>query len=60
MCGIIGGNLFENEDKLTQGLQSMMHRGTDGNVIRTLMPLTIRDNELDQSLEILSKALKVP
>ena len=33
MCGIIGGNLFENEDKLTQGLQSMMHRGTDGNVI---------------------------
>jgi asparagine synthetase B (glutamine-hydrolysing) len=33
MCGIIGGNLFQDEDKLTQGLQSMMHRGTDGNII---------------------------
>ena len=38
----------------------MITAGTDGNVIRTLMPLTIRDNELDQSLEILSNALKVP
>ena len=38
----------------------MITAGTDGNVIRTLMPLTIRDNELDQSLEILSNALRVP
>ena len=38
----------------------MITAGTYGNVIRTLMPLTIKDNELDQSLEILSNALKVP
>tara|TARA_R110000824_G_scaffold336469_3_gene522969 strand:+ start:280 stop:1977 length:1698 start_codon:yes stop_codon:yes gene_type:complete len=33
MCGILGGNLFDDEDRITKGLQSMMHRGTDGNVI---------------------------
>ena len=35
----------------------MITAGTDGNIIRTLMPLTIKDNELDESLEILSNAL---
>ena len=33
MCGIIGGNNFTDESAVTNGLQSMMHRGTDGNVI---------------------------
>ena len=33
MCGIIGGNNFTDESSVTNGLQSMMHRGTDGNVI---------------------------
>ena len=36
----------------------MITAGTDGNIIRTLMPLTIKDNELNESLEILSYALK--
>ena len=36
----------------------MITAGTSGNVIRTLMPLTIRDGELNQSLNILSAALK--
>ena len=36
----------------------MITAGTHGNVIRTLMPLTIRDGELNQSLNILSSALK--
>ena len=36
----------------------MITAGTHGNVIRTLMPLTIRDGELNQSLNILSAALK--
>ena len=35
----------------------MITAGTEGNIIRTLMPLTIKDNELDESLEILSDAL---
>ena len=35
----------------------MITAGTDGNIIRTLMPLTIGDDELDQSLEILSSAI---
>ena len=38
----------------------MITAGTDGNVIRTLMPLTISTDELEESLYILSKALKVP
>jgi len=36
----------------------MITAGTYGNVIRTLMPLTIGNDELDQSLDILSAALK--
>ena len=35
----------------------MITAGTYGNVIRTLMPLTIGNDELDQSLEILSTAI---
>ena len=35
----------------------MITAGTDGNIIRTLMPLTIGGDELDQSLEILSSAI---
>ena len=35
----------------------MIPAGTDGNIIRTLMPLTIKDDILDQSLDILSKAI---
>ena len=35
----------------------MITAGTEGNIIRTLMPLTIKDHELDESLEILSDAL---
>ena len=35
----------------------MVTAGTDGNIIRTLMPLTIGNDELDQSLEILSSAI---
>ena len=38
----------------------MITAGTYGNVIRTLMPLTIKNDELGQSLEILSNALRVP
>ena len=36
MCGILGGNSFINSDKVDEGLQSLMHRGTDGNVILDL------------------------
>jgi 4-aminobutyrate aminotransferase/(S)-3-amino-2-methylpropionate transaminase len=35
----------------------MITTGTDGNIIRTLMPLTIGNDELNQSLEILSSAI---
>ena len=33
MCGIIGGNSFSSTKRVVKGLHSMMHRGTDGNVI---------------------------
>ena len=33
MCGIIGGNSFKNSNRVVKGLHSIMHRGTDGNVI---------------------------
>ena len=49
--------IFQNAMK--NGLM-MITAGTHGNVIRTLMPLTIKNDELDQSLEILSNALRVP
>ena len=49
--------IFQNAMK--NGLM-MITAGTYGNVIRTLMPLTIKNDELDQSLEILSNALRVP
>ena len=32
--------------------------GTNGNIIRTLMPLTIKEEELTQSIGILSDAIK--
>ena len=35
----------------------MITAGTDGNIIRTLMPLTIKDDILDQSLDILLQAI---
>ena len=35
----------------------MITAGTYGNIIRTLMPLTIKEDELNQSLEILMDAL---
>ena len=35
----------------------MITAGTDGNIIRTLMPLIIKDDELNESLEVLSNAL---
>ena len=35
----------------------MITAGTDGNIIRTLMPLTIEENVLGQSLDILSGAI---
>jgi len=47
------------QNAMKNGLM-MITAGTDGNVIRTLMPLTIKNGDLDQSLEILSNALKVP
>ena len=33
MCGILGGNAFNNLEEMEKGLTSMMHRGTDGNTI---------------------------
>ena len=36
----------------------MITAGTFGNVLRTLMPLTITDNELHQGLDILSDAIQ--
>jgi len=36
----------------------MITAGTYGNVIRTLMPLSIGKSELNQSLKILSDAIK--
>ena len=33
MCGILGGNLFKDSNEVKTGLQSMMHRGSDGNTI---------------------------
>ena len=36
----------------------MITAGTYGNVLRTLMPLTITDNELHQGLDILSDAIQ--
>ena len=33
MCGILGGNSFNNIQEVKTGLASLMHRGTDGNVI---------------------------
>ena len=47
------------QNAMKNGLM-MITAGTYGNVIRTLMPLTIKNDELDQSLEILSNALRVP
>ena len=47
------------QNAMKNGLM-MITAGTYGNVIRTLMPLTIKNDELDQSLEILSTALRVP
>ena len=38
----------------------MITAGTYGNIIRTLMPLVIKDEELEESLEILCSALKIP
>ena len=38
----------------------MITAGTYGNIIRTLMPLVISDEELEESLEILCAALKTP
>ena len=35
----------------------MITAGTYGNIIRTLMPLNIGDDELNQSIKILSDAL---
>jgi 4-aminobutyrate aminotransferase/(S)-3-amino-2-methylpropionate transaminase len=35
----------------------MITAGTHGNVIRTLMPLTIDDDTLDEGLHILTAAL---
>ena len=33
MCGILGGNNFSDIQEVKNGLASIMHRGTDGNVI---------------------------
>ena len=33
MCGILGGNVFNDIDEVKNGLTSMFHRGTDGNSI---------------------------
>lgn len=33
MCGILGGNIFDNPEAIKEGLTSMMHRGTDGNTL---------------------------
>lgn len=33
MCGILGGNSFKDIQSVKDGLASIMHRGTDGNVI---------------------------
>ena len=35
----------------------MITAGSDGNIIRTLMPLTIKDDILDQSFDILLQAI---
>lgn len=33
MCGILGGNKFNDIQEVKDGLASIMHRGTDGNII---------------------------
>ena len=33
MCGILGGNIFKNNDEVKKGLTALFHRGTDGNTI---------------------------
>jgi asparagine synthase (glutamine-hydrolysing) len=33
MCGILGGNKFNDIQEVKAGLASIMHRGTDGNII---------------------------
>ena len=33
MCGILGGNSFKDIQDVKNGLASIKHRGTDGNVI---------------------------
>jgi len=33
MCGILGGNQFNDIEQVKTGLASIMHRGTDGNVV---------------------------
>jgi len=48
-----------HQNALKNGLV-MITAGTHGNIIRTLMPLVITEEELEESLEILSSALKIP
>ena len=48
-----------HQNALKNGLV-MITAGTYGNIIRTLMPLVITEEELEESLEILSSALKIP
>jgi 4-aminobutyrate aminotransferase/(S)-3-amino-2-methylpropionate transaminase len=47
-----------HQSALNSGLV-MITAGTYGNIIRTLMPLVITEEELEESLEILSSALKI-
>ena len=59
MCGILGGNLFKNNDDMKNGLTSMMHRGTDGNTIISFKNnMKLSHNRL--SIQDLSKAAGQP
>ena len=59
MCGIIGGNGFKDLSKVKQGLQTMMHRGTDGNTIFTFdNQMCISHNRL--SIQDLSEMANQP
>lgn len=59
MCGIIGGNGFKDLSKVKQGLQTMMHRGTDGNTIFTFdNQMCISHNRL--SIQDLSEVANQP
>lgn len=59
MCGILGGNLFESDDKVKDGLTSMVHRGRDGNNIFSF-PTGMRLGHNRLSIQDLSETANQP